>query len=557
MKIRLLIAMIHAAVFVAMPITILACEGDARTPNAPPPANGARLQIVPGALDLEPGTTKELKAVVYDETGKPVVSPVVEWRITNSAVASVTAGGLVTGVSVGNAGVIASSNGFADTADIRVIPLSPTGTFIDIHPELTYQQMTGWEGTAQIGEMECDPRAFAVYQPVVVDRLVNELGINRVRLEIRSGNENPQDFYTQYRNSRRQADWAPYRYQSVNDNDNPLVARAEGFQFSELDHKAEVIVQPLRTLLAARGERLYVNLNYVDFGPSAWEHSSDPQEYAELIHTAFLHLQSRFGWVPDAVEISLEPDNTPNWTPQAIGRALVATGDRLKSAGFRPSFIAPSNTSMAGALGYIDELIAMPRVLEYLTDVSYHRYSGVSAGTLAAIASRAKEHGLRTAMLEHIGSDYDDLHADLREGLNSTWQQFTLAFCNPRDDGDTYYRIDQSNPTSPVVVMAGRSRYLRQYFSFVRDNARRIGAVSGESRLDPLAFRNSNGKIAVVILATGAAPVHVRGLPSGTYGVRFTTSTDTFASLPDAVVDAAGALQVAMPAAGVMTIFAR
>jgi hypothetical protein len=557
MKLRLSIAMIHAAAIVGMPIAILACEGDARTPNAPPPANGAGLQIVPGAVDLQPGSTKELKAVVYDATGKPVASSVVEWRTTTSAVVSVTASGLVTGVSVGNAGVIASSNGFADTADVRVIPLLPTGAFIDIHPEVTYQQMTGWEGTAQVGEMECDPRAFAVYQPVVVDRLVNELGINRVRLEIRSGNENPQDFYTQYRNGGPRAEWVAHRYESVNDNDNPLVARTGGFQFSELDHKVEVIVQPLRTLLAARGERLYVNLNYVDFGASAWEHSSDPQEYAELIHTAFLHLQSRYGWVPDAVEISLEPDNTPNWTPQAIGGALVATGDRLKSAGFRPAFIAPSNTNMSSALGYLDGLIAMPRVLEYLTDVSYHRYSGVSAGTLAAIASRAKEHGLRTAMLEHIGSDYADLHTDLRDGLNSAWQQFTLAFCGGQDTGGNYYRIDQSNPVSPVVIMGSRTRYLRQYFSFIRQDALRIGAVSGESRLDPLAFRNSNGKIAVVIRATGAAPVHVRGLPPGTYGVRFTTSTDNFASLPDAVVDAAGSLQVAMPASGVMTIFAR
>jgi hypothetical protein len=250
---------------------------------------------------------------------------------------------------VGNAGVIASSNGFADTADIRVIPLSPTGTFIDIHPELTYQQMTGWEGTAQIGEMECDPRAFAVYQPVVVDRLVNELGINRVRLEIRSGNENPQDFYTQYRNSRRQADWAPYRYQSVNDNDNPLVARAEGFQFSELDHKAEVIVQPLRTLLAARGERLYVNLNYVDFGASAWEHSSDPQEYAELIHTAFLH-QSRLGGSTcrDLLEPTIHRTgrrgDRQNWSPR---RRSVGCSARRSSRRQIPAWRARLATSMS------------------------------------------------------------------------------------------------------------------------------------------------------------------------------------------------------------------
>jgi hypothetical protein len=295
----------------------------------------------------------------------------------------------------------------------------------------------------------------------------------------------------------------------------------------------------------------------VDFGVAAWEQSSNPEEYAELIHTAFLHLQSRYGWVPDAVEITLEPDNTPNWNPQAIGRALVAAGDRLKAAGFRPAFIAPSNTSMVNALTYLDALLAVPRVLEYLTDVAYHRYSGVSAATLTAIASRATEYGLRTAMLEHIGSGYQDLHEDLRVGLNSAWQQFTLAFCSPQDAGGTYYRIDQSVPTSPKLILSSRAQFLRQYFSFIRLGSHRIGALSGDSRLDPLGFQNASGKLVVVIEATEGAPVQLRRLPAGSYGITFTTATQTFASLPDVAVTAAGTLQVSMPSAGVITIHQR
>jgi hypothetical protein len=143
--------------------------------------------------------------------------------------------------------------------------------------------------------------------------------------------------------------------------------------------------------------------------------------------------------------------------------------------------------------------VAVPRVLEYLTDVAYHRYAGVSSETVAAIAARANQLGLRTAMLEHIESDYHDLHEDLRLGQNSAWQQFTLAYCAP-DNGAQYYFFDEAVASS-TVTMGSRTRYFRQYFPFIRLNARRIGAVSGDNRLEPLAFRNADGKVAVVVKA--------------------------------------------------------
>jgi hypothetical protein len=415
--------------------------------------------------------------------------------------------------------------------------------------------MLGWEGTGQLGEDECNPAAFNASRPEILNRLVNELGINRVRIETRSGHENPHDYYATYKQTRNPSDWNPYRYASVNDNDDPRVARAEGFQFGELDHKVELTVAPLRALLAARGERLFVNLTYVDFVGAAWEQSSDPEEYAELIHTAFTHLQNRYGWVPDAVEVILEPDNTPNWRAEVIGRAIVAAGDRLKASGFRPAFIAPSNADMRGALDYFNGIVAVPRVLEYLTDVAYHRYAGVSSETVAAIAARANQLGLRTAMLEHIESDYHDLHEDLRLGQNSAWQQFTLAYCAP-DNGAQYYFFDEAVASS-TVTMGSRTRYFRQYFPFIRLNARRIGAVSGDNRLEPLAFRNADGKVAVVVKAASGAPVQIRRLPPGTYGVTFTTSSQSFVSLADITVDASGTLQATMPDAGVMTIYQR
>jgi hypothetical protein len=104
--------------------------------------------------------------------------------------------------------------------------------------------------------------------------------------------------------------------------------------------------------------------------------------------------------------------------------------------------------------------------------------------------------------------------------------------------------------------MGTRSRYLRHYFSFIRMDAVRVGATSGDSRFDPLAFRNTDGKLVVVIRATGSGTAELEGLPSGTYGVFRTTGSLTFASGPDVTVSG-GAASFTMPAAGVMTIMQR
>lgn len=542
------------APYLLLPI-LLACGDDPSAPGVP--AIGANeVRLTPRVFDLRAGETQSLLVVVTDGSGRPVSAPAVTWSSTRTGIATVTGTGTVTAVTVGTAQIIARTDAGADTADVRVIPASPTDASIDVYPELQYQEMLGWEGTDQLGENECNPAAFNASRTELLNRLVNELGINRVRLETRSGHENPQDWYTPYRISHDPGPWHAHRYESINDNDDPRVARPGGFQFAELDHKVDVIISPMRALLQARGERLYVNLTYVDFGAAAWEQSSNPEEYAELIHEAFLHLQNRYGWVPDAVEISLEPDNRQNWTGEVIGRALVAAGDRLKASGFRPAFIAPSTTNTRAALNYLAGVVSVPRVLEYLTDVSYHRYAEASSANVAAIAARANELGLRTAMLEHIESGHQDLHEDLKLGQNSAWQQFTLAYCGS-DNGAHYYWFDENVQSSSSARMGDRTRYLRQYFSFVRLHARRIGAVSGDSRLDPLAFRNADGRMVVIVKATAGATIQLRRMPPGLYGITFTTSSQSFASLGDVSVGSSGTLQATMPDAGVMTIYQR
>src|SRR5437868_1927557 len=72
-----------------------------------------------------------------------------------------------------------------------------------------FQTITGWEATAQawaLDEVEtitnhsnANP-LFSLYQNELFDALVDTLGVNRVRLEVMSGCENPVDYFTQYLN---------------------------------------------------------------------------------------------------------------------------------------------------------------------------------------------------------------------------------------------------------------------------------------------------------------------------------------------------------------------
>lgn len=446
-------------------------------------------------------------------------------------------------------------------------PQQTTGD-ITLDAATLYQRMNGWEVSDWVGQWACGgayPTAlYDRYRDAVFDGAV-DLGINRVRLVVRASSERPDDPFEDFRAGRiSEAQWTSIWYTAINDNEDPNNLNPAGFHFTETDLAIERVVLPLKQRLEARGEKLYINLNFVRFGSNGLDYQREPAEYAEFILAAFLHMQSTYGWVPDAVEIILEPDTgSDDWTGTQIGNALVATANRLRLAGFNPDFIAPSHANMGRAVRAFDEVIAVPGARQLITELSYHRYNGVSAANLQAIRQRALQHGVRTAMTEHIGSGYVDLHEDLEVGLNSAWQQFALAGCGPGDPGGRHFLIDASNPANPVVTMARRTHFLRQYFKYIRAGAQRIAASSTNLALAPLAFINTDGRYVVVVKASGAASFSVAGLPAGRYGVSYTSGPDE--STPnrsgvdagEVTIQAGGVLSTAIPEAGVLTIFGR
>jgi hypothetical protein len=434
---------------------------------------------------------------------------------------------------------------------------TPHRAEIVLDSSVVHQTMRGWEAVGQAGQ---GLREFPLFRDTVL-ALAADLGLNRVRLEIWSGAENTVDWWSRFQSSNPpDFNWRCVRFATVNDDDDPYHINPAGFQFALLDHRTRSVVLPMRELLARRGERLFVSLVYVAFthqicpGRGGYHHSSDPEEYAEFALATFQHLRDTYGLVPDAWEMLVEPDENV-FDGEQLARSIIATERRLREHGFTPDIIAPSMVRVPLTLPYVDQMSRVPGVWSRVRELSFHRYGGATREQLAAIARRADSLGVAPAMLEHIGSDYRDLHDDLRYGNVAAWSQFTIAFLE-RDNGGQHIRIDLRDPRHPRVMLSYRSRFLRQYFHYIRMGARRIEARSADSSVDPLAFINADGRWVVIVRADGPSAFSIAGLPPGRYGVTAAVERDVAPPATETAVAAGERLDLRIPARGVMTIAA-
>ena len=522
-------------------------------------ATATRIDVSPTTATVDIGGSFQLSATAYDAAGTPLQRKTIAWTSSAPAIATVTDVGAVTAVSAGSATITASTDGRSGTAVITVRPpVAAVGT-ITVNPAQQFQTMTGWEALMEIGQAECDPRAYATYKSALLDRAANEVGINRIRIGLRNGYENPTDQWTNFKAGRLTFNqWKVFWFQVVNDNNDPFVINPAGFNWGFLDYTMDELVIPLRQRLAARGEDLWLNVSYTGAN-SGQLHRDDAEEYAEFVLAAFQHIQQKYGFAPNSLELVNEPD-IGTWTAPPIAQLLNAAKRRLNQNGFFPDFIGPSGSTIAASISYFDQMAAVSGVPQSLNEIAYHRYGAVpTTAQLQAIAQRAAQYGIRTAMLEHGGSGHEDLHADLTLANVSAWQQFGLAFCGDRDIGGSYFAIFGAalGSNSPDVRTGFMTKYLRQYFRYVALRAVRLGATSADPSFAPVAFRNANGKQVVVVKASAGGAFSVAGLAPGVYGIDYTTGSEYARALSDVTVSAGQLVNTNIPAAGVLTIFAR
>jgi hypothetical protein len=422
-------------------------------------------------------------------------------------------------------------------------------TVISIDPTQRFQQISGWEVTASPPDPSLASSAPNLRE-AVYDKAVREVGINRVRLQAPSGMESTAHLWSYPPGRLSERQWRSMHYATVNDNDDPNVINPAGFDFTELDASIDTAVLPLKRRLEARGERLIVNGCYVAFtgqiSSGGYIHD-DPEEYAEFVLAVYLHMRQKYGFVPDTWEVILEPDLVAQWRDgRVLGRAMAATARRLKAHGFTPRFVAPSVTDMANTVRYLDGIAAVPGALENLSEVSYHRYR--RAGPVAAreIAGRARALGLRTSMLElWFGrANAAVLFEDLTQAQVSAWQGRTL-----------WGLFDPSAKSPDGLVMRPDVRDASQVFRYVREGATRIGAHSSRSDVTPVAFLNADGREVLVIRASAAGELEIDNLKPGRFDLSYDVTGRPGLGDVAAQVQAGRPLRVAMPGAGLLTVY--
>ena len=411
---------------------------------------------------------------------------------------------------------------------------------VTIDQGVRQQIISGWEATASIDERAGD--ISLADARTMVNAAVNQAGINRLRLEVRSGVEGPSGGYAAFSAGGSEAVWAARRYVVTNDNGDPAVLNAAGFDWAELDHNIDFIVIPMRDALAARGEQLHINLCYVAFNDGAVSIHENAAEYAEFALATVLHMRQKYGITPNTWEIMLEPDLAGRWDGARVGRSIVATAQRFTASGINGiRFVGPSTTSMANASNFFDGIASVSGAVALMSELSYHRYSGVSAAALTNISQRASSNGLTPAMLEWWfgNSTPDILFEDLAAGGSSFQGRVVSGLF--------------TGPVSSGLSLNSDVRLNSAVYRAVRRGAQRIGATTGPGVFRALAFSRPNGGVVVALRATAAGTATIRGLPAGAFTIA-TTTASTQAAPINATRAANGDITVTASGASVIII---
>ena len=178
---------------------------------------------------------------------------------------------------------------------------------ITLDPGQRFQTIRDWETTAEVfWTPDYEPFRQDIYE-----RLVTQIGISRVRLETFSGAENTDQSFEKFRSGEIDMQgWRDRRYTTVNDDADPFHIKPAGFDWANLDWRIDNHLLPILAAGKKHGEKIDISFCYVAFTKQIKSGNyihTDPEEYAEFILAAFLHMRDKYGIVPDYFEPLLEP----------------------------------------------------------------------------------------------------------------------------------------------------------------------------------------------------------------------------------------------------------
>jgi hypothetical protein len=450
-------------------------------------------------------------------------------------------------------------NALIATALLGIAGAASAEVAVTVDAGTRHQTIVGWEAVPRMWEYDkINNRFDGSWMPMsdkIFDALVNDVGINRLRLELRSGSENPVDYWGQFeRGEISYKEMKNHFYHRINDNSDPMVAAPGGFQFSFLDFQVEHIVLPIKKRLEARGEKLYLNLNVVDFkggeGLSNFSLANSPRDYGELISQAFQHLETRWGLRPDALEIVLEPENTVGWDGKAVGAAAVNAINRLEATGPVPDIILPSNLNAKNAVPFFTQALSVPGLRKYASAISFHLYRGNGDSVIRDIAATAEKYGVRAEMLEYTKGTDAELFRDLTVGNVTAWNLFSII--GPRDPESTQPGLSvllYGDAATGRVGLSHQGRVLAPVFHAVRRGAVRIDAISDADAVGTAAFVNPDGGMVVALRVPDQKPedVALSGLAEGRYMLTLANWLVPEPVVTELAVPATGTLNFTVP----------
>lgn len=100
---------------------LLSCGGDSSTG---PSGSVSTVEVTPATDSISLGGSVTLSASALDGSGHPVAGAQIFWNTENAQVATVTSGGVVTGIATGTVRIAATSNGISGFSTVTVVPPS-------------------------------------------------------------------------------------------------------------------------------------------------------------------------------------------------------------------------------------------------------------------------------------------------------------------------------------------------------------------------------------------------------------------------------------------------
>ncbi len=403
--------------------------------------------------------------------------------------------------------------------------------------------------------------------------------------------------------------------QRGNDNADPFVANAAGFNFGGLATLRSAVLLPA----AAHGYNTVELGPFLQLrGPLDWmigvrsvDYDRYLDEAAEYVLTVLQQWRTAYGQTPALIHLFNEPTSgnveLASTSLQEVVDLVTRVGLRLRSAGFaNVKFVVPNEETMARSLAVARAILSDPVARDFVGAIGFHQYpygsayasvgqilgavtGGRSAGALQdmeALRALGAQHGVPLWMTEvtegpgtmsypftaienvmaraiHIHDVFRYAGASAYFGMNTMWDSRSHA--EHFESRNIPFLTEQSGMVlidldAGSVKVTGMGYAVGHYARWVKPGATQVTASTDNAAVMASAFRDpSSGRLVVVTINTSSAPQLLRIRINGAAATGPVTGEASHGAARWAPISASrvasdGAIEVVAPARSVLTV---